>query len=410
MKLFLSLAAAVTLLVPGPAAADQARPAAAAERWRAWISVCSVGRRPADPAFAAPEGAAGIAGRSDCDASQLRNAILQEDLPAALLRRRFTGNSRIALDLRPDGAAAGCSVAATSGDARLDALACTLVSARANYRPLYGGPGRPIASRAEVDVAWETTNDPPPMLMAPPMLDGPQLASNLNLSPPRWPRLTWRGPIRFAAPPPIQQGYPAAAGRRSGTVGVDLAVSAERGIENCTVGQSSGDATLDEAACRVARTVTLLYASPCEVCGRQWVPLQIVWRASGGSHIRFPLPYLDRLEFGPAPPRDPADTRTAVAQRPFPVPIDFAVTAADYRKLRDRTVRNNRFVATVVVDGNGRPLGCRTRRSTGNAEVDARTCAIVMRRARYRPQTDAFGDPQGETDAASHVIELPPLG
>lgn len=400
----LHLAIAAAMLAAAPAAAAQGSGAAAPAQWRSWVSVCRVDRQAADASLPAPEGRAG----RDCEDRPLRGLVSEQDIPAALRRRRFQGTSRLELEVTPAGAAASCRVDDGSGDPRLDRLACDLVARRARFRPLYAAPGRPLATRHRIDVGWMTTDVPPqPFFFAPP-IEPPQPVHADFTRPRPWPRLTWHNPIALVAVPPIQGSYPSVAARESGTAGVDLLVSAERGIEGCVVGQSAGDPALDEAACRVARTLELRYHRPCEICANQFVPVQVVWRREGGSHIRYPLPFLARPEFGGPPPRDPADTRTALAQRPLPAPIDFAVTARDYRRIRDRAMRADRFVARVAVDAEGRPSACRTQISTGNQAIDARTCEIIMRRARYRPRTDVFGDPV--PDGVGHIVNLPPLG
>ena len=49
------------------------------------------------------------------------------------------------------------------------------------------------------------------------------------------------------------------------------------------------------------------------------------------------------------------------------------------------------FRFTVGV--NGRVTHCTITRSSGNADLDATTCRVVMKRFRYRPSTDANGRP-----------------
>jgi protein TonB len=46
-----------------------------------------------------------------------------------------------------------------------------------------------------------------------------------------------------------------------------------------------------------------------------------------------------------------------------------------------------------IVGVNGRVTNCAITRSSGNANLDATTCRVVMKRFRYRPSTDANGRP-----------------
>lgn len=249
-------------------------------------------------------------------------------------------------------------------------------------------------------VFWWITNAPPvpsmvPFVATPPAFD----PTNPRLR--QWPRLSWGGGFEPAALPRIQADFPAAA-RRDGTVSLDLVVTPESGVGECVIGVGSGDAALDAASCAVARRIELVYSRPCEHCPSANVPLRIVWRRRGGSHIRFPLP-LPRL--GEAPLMDPADTRTRDARRPFPVPLAFAVTPEDYRGIGDRKITNRRFIAGVAVGADGRPQSCRPRISTGSPAVDQRSCELILHRARYRPQTDVFGDAVA-TPAYGHILDL----
>ena len=65
---------------------------------------------------------------------------------------------------------------------------------------------------------------------------------------------------------------------------------------------------------------------------------------------------------------------------------------ADYpRAVRAGIGGKVEFRFTVGV--NGRVTDCAITRSSGNADLDATTCRVVMKRFRYRPSTDANGRP-----------------
>ncbi|HEX9931215.1 MAG TPA: energy transducer TonB [Allosphingosinicella sp.] len=381
-----------------PAAAQQRSRPASPDSWRHSAWACRGAVRPLEGTSAGTP----LAGSSErnCADEQVSELIRADDVPAELRRRRSRASSTIELDVSPAGTATACTVTRASGEPRLDRLACSLVSSRARFRPLYAAPGRPIAARHDITAEWEVTDAPPPvMFYAPPM---PVQTPVVDYTRRAWPRLDWWGPVDLVALPRIQESYPAGA-PRGGVVGVDLLVRAATGIESCQVGVSSGNRALDEAACSVARTVELRYSRPCERCLDASVPLQVVWKREGGSHIRFPLPF-PRLS--PAPPMDPADTRRPDARRPLPEALPYVISVRDYRRIADRTMTDRRFVAELAIDAEGRPTSCRTRRSTGNQAIDARSCEIILRRARYRPQTDVFGDP-APTPSRAHRMDLP---
>lgn len=54
---------------------------------------------------------------------------------------------------------------------------------------------------------------------------------------------------------------------------------------------------------------------------------------------------------------------------------------------------NRNFEATLSVNAEGMPTRCDIFSSSGNAAVDARACAVFVKRTRYTRRTDVFGDP-----------------
>lgn len=51
------------------------------------------------------------------------------------------------------------------------------------------------------------------------------------------------------------------------------------------------------------------------------------------------------------------------------------------------------LLTRVAVDAEGRPRSCTITRSSGNPAIDGRACALMVKRIRYSPRTDVFGDP-----------------
>jgi outer membrane biosynthesis protein TonB len=392
----LFILAALCLPNAAAAAMQQSR-AAAAPSGSTFVRVCS---GPAHAIGAAPP--ATRPGNRNCVDDQLRGLLSAEDIPSDLRRRPFRGTTLLAADMGADGRPTACAVASPSGEPRLDRLACTLVTARARFRPLYAGPGRPVPARHELAFVWDIFNAAPPPMFAP---AAAPLAPVDFARPGPWPRLTWWSPVELVALPRIQGSYPAGTASAGGIVGVDVLARQATGLETCVVGVSSGDAALDEAACRVARTIELRYLQPCERCGDYMVPLQVVWRHGGGSHIRYPLPATPSA--GGAV-KDPADTRAPDARRSRPQPIRYAVMPTDFRGIRDRNVTTYQMTVLLDIDAEGRPTVCTARGSSGNPAVDRRACEIALRRARFRPRTDVFGDPV-PTPGFGQYFELPPL-
>jgi len=69
------------------------------------------------------------------------------------------------------------------------------------------------------------------------------------------------------------------------------------------------------------------------------------------------------------------------------------VTDADYRPrwIREGLSGSARF--TLAIDASGKVTGCNVTRSTGHAALDAATCELVTKRARFDAARDANGKP-----------------
>ena len=396
MKCFVAIAAAGLLMLSLPPAHAHS-PATAPAEWRAFVDVCRLDRQPAQgakPPPARPDGR--------CLDREMDGVVLPADIPAELRRRRLQGITVARVDVGPDAQAHGCRVTSSSGEPRLDRVACEMIMRRGRFRAFYAAPAQPIPSRWDYAVLWEISDQPPLPVIRP---VSPQQHTQFERPRPRpWPRLRWFNDAVVTELPRIQGDFPSAAAA-DGIVSLDLVVTAEGGIEDCVVGVSAGDPALDSAACRVARAVGLRYPRPCHICAPMLVPLQVHWRRTGGSHIRFPLSWTAGPSIDISTVRDPADRRTAPTWRAVPTPFPLPIGRRDFRGLEDRTIANPRFVGAVSVDAAGRPTGCRTSRSTGNPGVDRTMCALILSRGRYVPQTDVFGD----TVAArpiGHAIDL----
>jgi TonB family protein len=347
-------------------------------------------------------------GHSD---SRWSDWISAEDMPAEARSQPFIAETYVTIEVDASGKPVACAATVPGPEPRLEALACRLLAQRAAFEPRYEAPARPVPATLELAIRWETRDARPPVIMplgppqgarppAPPAPPPPsadwipprrtELVRHAPImlppsSPPPpstslavfsgWPRLAWRGNLVFGPPPAVQAAYPAPArGPKEGIVSLDLVVSPAAGVTECRVGVGSGSAELDEAACRVARTVEMRYAAPCDGCGISVVPIKVVWRKRG-SELRLPRPVDD----------------PAYSNRRKPLPLELS--KGDYAKLPGLTVGHSRFGARLGVAGDGKPYSCEVTISSGNAEVDARTCQLLLKRQRYTQRTDVFGEP-----------------
>ena len=119
--------------------------------------------------------------------------------------------------------------------------------------------------------------------------------------------------------------------------------------------------------------------------------------------------YSDLLQGWGASPEDAAElvatrtipgegTSTVVAQRadlPRPKTSPFTlVTPADYPTDALMKEQSGNVTALLEVAIDGRPTACRIAVSSKVASLDAATCSVLMRRARYDPPHDGAGQPR----------------
>ena len=99
----------------------------------------------------------------------------------------------------------------------------------------------------------------------------------------------------------------------------------------------------------------------------------------------------------------------AVMQAPNAKPVQGSANVPSlfsYDDYPEEAVRNRwqgDVVVGVTVSAEGRPTACDIVRSSGHKVLDDATCRIVMRRARFKPATDASGRP-----VVDHVV-IPPI-
>jgi len=68
-------------------------------------------------------------------------------------------------------------------------------------------------------------------------------------------------------------------------------------------------------------------------------------------------------------------------------------SARDYpRKSRDQRIGNS-VIIVITVGVDGRPKACRIARPSPEPDTDRVTCELAMKRFRFRPATNAAGEP-----------------
>ena len=157
--------------------------------------------------------------------ANLATSLSDADYPAEAIRRGEDGTVGFSLDVGPDGRVTGCEVTSSSGSKILDTTTCTLMRARARFRPALDRNGNPTADRISARVRWVLPTEP--VTQSPGRVDLNAYVSRTD--------------------------YPAGAIRRreQGQVVMVLTVSVEGRIVGCRVTQSSGSDLLDRRSCEI---------------------------------------------------------------------------------------------------------------------------------------------------------------
>lgn len=103
----------------------------------------------------------------------------------------------------------------------------------------------------------------------------------------------------------------------------------------------------------------------------------------------------------PAPP--PPPPKPVVASRA--VQRSGSISDEDYPPAAQRNEESGTAVATFTVGTDGRVQSCNA--SGASASLDAETCKLIIRRFRYKPATDASGQPIAETKTQRVTWRLP---
>lgn len=76
------------------------------------------------------------------------------DYPAEAVRNREEGSVGFRIEVGADGRPSGCSIAASSGSALLDATTCRLLMERARFRPARDSRGKPTSDSFNGRIIW----------------------------------------------------------------------------------------------------------------------------------------------------------------------------------------------------------------------------------------------------------------
>jgi len=107
----------------------------------------------------------------------------------------------------------------------------------------------------------------------------------------------------------------------------------------------------------------------------------------------------------PAPPAPPKPVISQAAKAKGNLPSLFSTDDYPSQALRNEEQGTTGVRLTVGTDG--RVSDCQVTSSSGSSSLDATTCSILKRRARYTPAKDQSGQPITGTDSARIRWQLP---
>ena len=104
-----------------------------------------------------------------------------------------------------------------------------------------------------------------------------------------------------------------------------------------------------------------------------------------------------------APPPPPAPPRKVVSAQSAKGDLRTLFTADDYPASAQAAGAEGTSQAQITIGPDGRVVGCNIIRSAGNGALDAATCNIIRRRAKFTPARDSNGN------ATTDSITTPPI-
>ncbi|MBW0007582.1 MAG: TonB family protein [Sphingomonas sp.] len=105
----------------------------------------------------------------------------------------------------------------------------------------------------------------------------------------------------------------------------------------------------------------------------------------------------------PAPPPPPPPHKTVSAQSARG-DLRTLFSADDYPAAAQAAEAQGTAQATLTVSPSGQVVGCSLIRSTGNGALDAATCNILRRRAKFTPARDSNGQPTTDTVTTPPIV------
>jgi len=261
--------------------------------------------------------------------ADLSSYFSDADYPAEAIRRGEQGIVAYALNVDEAGRVSACRITESSGSAVLDEATCRILRERARFTPARDRRGRAVPDRVAGRTRW----------VLPPEATSSRALANL-------------------ASYISDDDYPAEALRNEeqGTVEFVLRIGRDGTVSDCRIATSSNSASLDEATCRIM-SARARFRPALDSAGN---PTEDEVRA----RIRWVLPVADDVDFS------------------------AYISSADYPAEALRRREQGRVEISISLSADGSVGFCAVSRSSGSAQLDARTCDLIRARVHMMPSED----------------------
>src|SRR4051794_14672821 len=106
----------------------------------------------------------------------------------------------------------------------------------------------------------------------------------------------------------------------------------------------------------------------------------------------------------PAPPAPPPPPRKTQSAQSAKGDLRTLFSADDYPAAAQSAGAEGTARASLTIGADGRVVGCNITQSTGNGSLDAATCNILRRRAKFTPARDSNGNPTTDTVSTPAIV------
>ena len=113
---------------------------------------------------------------------------------------------------------------------------------------------------------------------------------------------------------------------------------------------------------------------------------------------------IPRLVVAPPPPAPPPPPRKTQSAQSAKGDLRTLFSADDYPAAAESAGAEGTARASLTIGTDGRVTGCNITQSTGNSSLDAATCNVLRRRAKFTPARDSNGNATSDTISTPSIV------